>query len=108
MCGTPITLYTHTPASHIQSYISSRHTYTSFPTPLHSVRLSLASSVKEVRAGALRVLRYLLTSKDVFAVMLKHRIDLFVARSLDVPADREIERLQAMRFVRQVSQCQLN
>jgi len=64
--------------------------------------LALSGGIKEVRAGALRVLRYLLTSKDVFGVMLKHRIDLFVARSLDVPTDREIERLQAMRFVRQV------
>ena len=34
--------------------------------------------------------------------MLKHRIDLLVARSLDAPPSREIERLQALRFVRQV------
>jgi len=65
------------------------------------VRLSLVSLVKEVRAGALRVLRYLLSSKEVFSLMLKLRIDLLVARSLDVSATREIERLQAMRFARQ-------
>ena len=51
----------------------------------------------------MRVLRYVLTSKDIFSVMLKHRVDLLVARSLDVSSAREIERIQAMRFVRQVS-----
>jgi len=45
-----------------------------------SARLSLVSLVKEVRAGALRVLRYLLSSKEVFSLMLKLRIDLLVAR----------------------------
>ena len=38
-------------------------------------------------------------------VMLRHRIDLLVARSLDVASAREIEKMQAMRFVRQVSEC---
>ncbi|KAL5486702.1 hypothetical protein EMCRGX_G019218 [Ephydatia muelleri] len=64
-------------------------------------RLALASSLKEVCAGALRVLRYLLTSKQVFDVMLALRVDLLVTRSLDAPPSREIERLQAMRFIRQ-------
>ncbi len=68
---------------------------------LDSARLSLLSGVKEVRAGALRVLRYLLTSPEAFIVMLKHCIDFLVARSLDAPPNREIERLQAVRFVRQ-------
>lgn len=54
-----------------------------------------------MRAGGLRVLRYLLTSKEAFLVMLKHCIDLLVTRSLDAPPSREIERLQAVRFVRQ-------
>ena len=48
------------------------------------------------------MLRYVLTSKDIFSVMLKHRVDVLVARSLDVSSAREIERIQAMRFVRQV------
>lgn len=46
----------------------------------HSARLALASSVKEVCAGALRVLRYLLTSKQVLDVMLALRVDLLVTR----------------------------
>ena len=73
----------------------------SLPPP-SSARLALTSNVKEIRAGALRVLRYVLTSKDIFSVMLKHRVDILVARSLDVSSAREIERIQAMRFVRQV------
>lgn len=68
---------------------------------LRSARISLLSGVKEVRAGGLRVLRYLLTSREAFVVMLKHCIDLLVVRSLDAPPNREIERLQAVRFVRQ-------
>ncbi len=72
-------------------------------SPFHfcSARLSLLSGTKEVRAGGLRVLRYLLTSREAFIVMLKHCIDLLVVRSLDAPPSREIERLQAVRFVRQ-------
>jgi hypothetical protein len=69
---------------------------------IENVRLALANSVKEVRAGSLRVLRYVLQSRDIFSIMLRLRIDVLVVRSLDVPASREIERLQAVRFVRQV------
>ena len=94
---------THT-HSHTHSHTHTlTHTHTL--VTCHSARLALASSVKEIRAGALRVLRYVLTSKDIFTVMLKHRVDLLVARSLDVSSAREIERMQAMRFVRQVSVC---
>ena len=41
--------------------------------------------------------------------MLKHCIDLLVVRCLDAPPNREIERLQAVRFVRQaMSLCPKN
>ena len=69
-----------------------------------SVKLALLSRVKEVRAGAMRVLRYTLSSSHVYEIMLHFKIDHLVARSLDSPPQRDIERLQAMRFVRQVSQ----
>ena len=59
--------------------------------------------MKEVRAGALRALRYLLQSSEVMDGLVKQRIDLLVARSLDATPNKDIERLQAMRFVRQVS-----
>ena len=73
------------------------------PSP-PSVKLALLSRVKEVRAGAMRVLRYTLSSSHVYEIMLHFKIDHLVARSLDSPPQRDIERLQAMRFVRQVSQ----
>ena len=75
----------------------------SLPLP-PSVKLALLSRVKEVRAGAMRVLRYTLSSSHVYETMLHFKIDHLVARSLDSPPQRDIERLQAMRFVRQVSQ----
>ena len=74
------------------------------PPPPPSVKLALLSRVKEVRAGAMRVLRYTLSSSHVYEIMLHFKIDHLVARSLDSPPQRDIERLQAMRFVRQVSQ----
>ena len=74
-----------------------------FLLPL-SVKLALLSRVKEVRAGSLRVLRYILSSSQIYEIMLSIKIDHLVARSLDSPPQRDIERLQAMRFVRQVSQ----
>ena len=74
------------------------------PLPPPSVKLALLSRVKEVRAGAMRVLRYTLSSSHVYEIMLHFKIDHLVARSLDSPPQRDIERLQAMRFVRQVSQ----
>ena len=75
----------------------------SLPPPPPSVKLALLSRVKEVRAGAMRVLRYTLSSSHVYEIMLHFKIDHLVARSLDSPPQRDIERLQAMRFVRQVS-----
>ncbi len=67
-----------------------------------SLRNTLSFNAKEVRAGALRILRYVLTSREVFEIMLKLRIDLLVARSVDTLIVRDIERLQAFRFIRQV------
>ena len=68
----------------------------------YSVRLALLSSAKEVRAGAMRVFRYLLSSAEAFEIMLYFKVDYLVARSLDAIQSKDIERLQAMRFVRQV------
>ena len=76
----------------------------SLSPPPPSVKLALLSRVKEVRAGSLRVLRYILSSSQIYETMLSLKIDHLVARSLDSPPQRDIERLQAMRFVRQVSQ----
>ena len=88
----------------ISSFICCPLSPSSSPPPPPSVKLALLSRVKEVRAGAMRVLRYTLSSSHVYEIMLHFKIDHLVARSLDSPPQRDIERLQAMRFVRQVSQ----
>ena len=73
----PLTrLLTHTPTY----FIPLSPPLPSPPLPAYSVRLALVSAVKEVRAGALRVLRYLLHSKEAFAIMLRLRIDVLVVR----------------------------
>ncbi len=71
------------------------------PTPF-SLRNCLSSTAKEIRAGVLRVLRYILKTGNEFDIMMKLHIDLLVARSVDAPVLRDIERLQAFRFIRQV------
>ena len=45
-----------------------------------SVQFALLSSSQEVRAGGLRVLRYILVTKEIFQVMLDHCIDQLVVR----------------------------
>ena len=42
----------------------------------------LMSNVQEIRAGGIRVLRYILMSEEVLDVMLKHCIDLLIMRYL--------------------------
>ena len=75
----PLTrLLTHTPT--YMYFIPLSPPLSSPPLPAYSVRLALVSAVKEVRAGALRVLRYLLHSKEAFAIMLRLRIDVLVVR----------------------------
>ena len=48
--------------------------------PFLSVQFALLSSSQEVRAGGLRVLKYLLVTKEIFQVMLDHCIDQLVVR----------------------------
>lgn len=69
------------------------------------LKYSLSFGAKEVRAGVLRVLRYMVVSSEVFEIMCKLHIDFLVARSVDAPVVRDIERLQALRFIRQVRGC---
>ena len=45
-----------------------------------SVQFALLSSSQEVRAGGLRMLRYILVTKEIFQVMLDHCIDQLVVR----------------------------
>ena len=45
-----------------------------------SVRWSLCSKVQEVRAGALRVLRYLITDENAYDVFCSYHLHILVVR----------------------------
>ncbi|XP_070563534.1 rapamycin-insensitive companion of mTOR-like isoform X2 [Ptychodera flava] len=72
------------------------------PELICCLRLSLLHDAKEVRAGGLRAFRYLLRSEETLSVMLKFHIDVLVARCLDIYQSNEIERVQALRFMRKI------
>lgn len=69
---------------------------------LNSISASLTHHFTQVRAGALRAIRYLLKSaKDLQsfnALQLTH----FLCRSLDVLLDNEEERVQALKLIRKM------
>ncbi|XP_065904435.1 rapamycin-insensitive companion of mTOR-like isoform X3 [Dysidea avara] len=69
---------------------------------VYSVRWSLCSKVQEVRAGGLRVLRYLLINNTSFNLFMKYHLDKLVVRCLDSSSQHETERIQALRLMRQV------
>lgn len=50
------------------------------PSPSLSVQFTLLSSSQEIRAGGLRVLRYILVTQEIFQLMLDHCIDQLVVR----------------------------
>ncbi|XP_074611135.1 rapamycin-insensitive companion of mTOR-like isoform X3 [Acropora palmata] len=64
--------------------------------------LALVSSAKEVRAAGLRAFRHLFFDEKTLSKMLDFRIDVFVVRSLDMIHAFEVERVQALRFIRKV------
>ncbi|XP_077980982.1 rapamycin-insensitive companion of mTOR-like [Glandiceps talaboti] len=72
------------------------------PELICCLRLALLHEAKEVRAGGLRALRYLLLDEEVLKIMLKFHIDVLVARCLDISQSNEIERVQALRFMRKI------
>ena len=75
-------LPSHLPSPPLPSPVSpSLPSYPSSPVPpFLSVQFALLSSSQEVRAGGLRVLRYILVTKKIFQVMLDHCIDQLVVR----------------------------
>jgi hypothetical protein len=69
---------------------------------IENLQYTLMSNVKELRAGALRILRYILLSEGVFKILLENCIDLLIIRSVDISSQRDVERIQALRFIQQV------
>eukprot|EP01137_Pigoraptor_chileana_P027953 Opistho-2@11269 len=69
--------------------------------------LSLAvDSVKEVRAGALRVCRYVVHDMDSIRAFLKFHFDAFLCISLERTIDFEVERTQALKLARHIAEIQ--
>nr|UYO77161.1 rapamycin insensitive companion of mTOR [Penaeus japonicus] len=68
------------------------------------LRCCLVHDGKEVRAGGLRLLRYLIQSpEDVKALQAVNTIPLII-RSMDIMLDNQIERVQSLRLTRKMLQ----
>ncbi|XP_022101706.1 rapamycin-insensitive companion of mTOR-like [Acanthaster planci] len=66
------------------------------------LRLSLLHSTKEVRSAGIRALRHLLQDEMAVEAMMTLHIDYLVMRSLDICLANDIERVQAIRFIRRI------
>ncbi|XP_078740744.1 rapamycin-insensitive companion of mTOR-like, partial [Lampetra fluviatilis] len=64
------------------------------------LRPALLNDAKEVRAAALRSLRYLITDSETLRQALQLRVDFLIARCVDIQQSNEVERTQALRLVR--------
>ena len=66
---------------------------------LLGARCLLTSDAKEVRTGALRVVRYLVRDLDDIYLLVKLHIDTLIARSLDIVVGNRVERMQCLRLI---------
>uniref|UniRef100_UPI00398E897F rapamycin-insensitive companion of mTOR isoform X1 n=2 Tax=Pristiophorus japonicus TaxID=55135 RepID=UPI00398E897F len=66
------------------------------------LRLALLNEAKEVRAAGLRALRYLIQDTSILQKVLRLRVDYLIARCIDIQQSNEVERTQALRFVRKM------
>jgi len=69
-------------------------------TLLDSLRYTVVSKAKEVRANTFRLLRYLVYDKNIIMTMLAYNYDMYINRSLVRDLKFEIERTQALKLVR--------
>jgi len=67
---------------------------------LDSLRYTVVSKTKEVRANTFRLLRYLVYDKNIIMNMLAFNYDMYINRSLVRDNKFEIERMQALKLVR--------
>ncbi|KAK7495005.1 hypothetical protein BaRGS_00013645 [Batillaria attramentaria] len=70
---------------------------------LTCLQVGLLHEAKEVRAATLRVLRHLLQAEEMLSCFLALHIDYLVMRSLDLCLENEIERMHAIRLIRQIN-----
>ncbi|KAF7987507.1 hypothetical protein HCN44_003269 [Aphidius gifuensis] len=69
---------------------------------LKCLRIGLVQETTQVRAAALRAIRYLLKNKDDIILINKLNYPYFIARSMDIFIRNDIERIQALRVVRKI------
>ncbi|GFS15783.1 rapamycin-insensitive companion of mTOR [Elysia marginata] len=72
------------------------------PDIMMCLEAGLLNEAKQVRAASLRALRYLLPYPDSLECFLNLHLDFLVARCLDVSLDNEIERIHAIKLIRQI------
>lgn len=65
-----------------------------------SLRITLFSDAAEVRAATLRAIRYFVQNQQSLRTLLDLNIHHLIARSLDIVLDNQIERIQALRLLR--------
>ncbi|XP_066994227.2 rapamycin-insensitive companion of mTOR [Anabrus simplex] len=66
------------------------------------LRVALVHEASQVRAAALRAVRYLLKEESDVKTMNSLRYSVLIARSLDINLRNEMERVQALRLVRRM------
>uniref|UniRef100_A0A2C9LNG1 Rapamycin-insensitive companion of mTOR n=1 Tax=Biomphalaria glabrata TaxID=6526 RepID=A0A2C9LNG1_BIOGL len=69
---------------------------------LSCLGIGLLNDAKQVRTATLRVIRYLLPYNETLDIFLHLHFDFLVARCLDVSLDNEIERIHAIKLIRQI------
>ncbi|KAF9928127.1 hypothetical protein FBU30_002629 [Linnemannia zychae] len=65
-----------------------------------SLRICLASTVREIRLHAYRCLRLLAGTGPLGSIMTAHKLDIFIVRSLMADHRLESERIEALKLVR--------
>lgn len=68
----------------------------------YSLRVALVHEATQVRAAALRAVRYMLKKEQDVVAINKLQYPYFLARSMDVNLRNEMERMQALRLVRRI------
>ncbi|KAJ3124003.1 hypothetical protein HK098_001434 [Nowakowskiella sp. JEL0407] len=74
-----------------------------FPYIMHilkSLRLCAIDPAKEVRANAYRVLRHIITTDKLAALASESHIDIFILKALTRDARYDLEREQALKYIR--------
>lgn len=64
--------------------------------------MGMVHEATQVRAAALRTVRYLLKKEQDVVTINRLQYPYFIARSMDINLRNEVERIQALRLVRKI------